>query len=135
MASIPSTSKTSIDEILRDNRGLAPPRGARPLHQLRGAAVAHQVLAVVERAVRRAVRPVALREAVALGDPGPAGGGGMRDDGEIDQPEAVEGRVAPGLVDRLEATQARCEHARPGAVAAVDDPVFPQQPGDGLVSA
>ena len=79
---------------------------ARPLHQLRGAAVDHQGLAVVERAVRGAVRPVTLGEPVALGDPRPAGGGAVRDDGEIDQSEAVEARGVAGLVDRLEATQA-----------------------------
>src|SRR6185312_241941 len=100
------------------NRGQAPhPRGLAPALTV----VDHQGLAVVQRAVRDAVRAVALGEAVALGDPGPARRRAVRHDREADQPEAVEARLVARLVHRLEAVQARREHAGAGAGAAVDD--------------
>src|SRR6185312_2311254 len=125
MASIPSTSKTSIREIL--------PRTGAAIGT--STVVDHQGLAVVQRAVRDAVRAVALRKPVALGDPGPARRRAVRHEGEADQPQAVVARLVARLVHRLEATQAGREHAGAGAVAAVDDAVGAHGRDDRLVGA
>ena len=96
MASIPSTSKTSIGEILpRTGAKIGDcPRRAGTVRTVPG--VDHQGLAVVQRAVLDAVRAVALGEAVALADPGAARRRAVRDDREADQPEAVIAGSSPG---------------------------------------